>query len=57
MTDRLVIVSVKCVCGGELFKISTNVAGLSTKVKCKQCGIDNVFDHALTPKPDRLRGR
>jgi hypothetical protein len=48
----LEVISIKCGCGSELFRISTNVRGISAVVQCPICGKANVFNHSLEPESD-----
>ena len=48
--EPLPVISIRCLCGEELDKISTNVLGITTTIKCKSCGRDNEFKHSLCPE-------
>jgi hypothetical protein len=50
--NALEVISIHCVCGVELGKVSANVLGLSTHIKCKECGRNNEFNHSLRPERD-----
>ncbi len=47
--EPLATVSIRCLCGEEIDRVSTNVLGLTTTIQCKSCGRDNEFKHSLLP--------
>jgi hypothetical protein len=50
-------VAILCPCGFELDRVSDNVLGLTTTIKCRSCGRDNEFRHSLQPEADKAAHR
>lgn len=48
----LEIRDVRCMCGAIIDRVSTNVLGMTTNIKCDDCGRINRFIRSLHPEPD-----